>query len=85
MSPDQRSFENDLISASFRLGEVEGKWLLSSVDWPYALLQIFAKDQSAYGFRFDCTNYPAFPPTARLLRIPVPVSRRFWESVSSFK
>ncbi|QBR02495.1 DUF7665 family protein [Paraburkholderia pallida] len=66
MTPDERAFRGDLRKAPFMLGELEGRWKLESLEWPNALIDVTARDGLPYRLRFDLTNYPAAPPTARL-------------------
>ena len=46
--PDQRVFEADVAKAAFRLGEVEGRWQLIKMAWPYAFMAVTAKDGREY-------------------------------------
>lgn len=62
-APDQRAFEADVAKPAFRLGEVDGRWRLVEIAWPFALIAIIAKDQREYVLRFDCSGYPQTPPT----------------------
>lgn len=62
-APDERAFAADVAKPAFRLGEAEGRWKLLRVEWPFALISVSAKGGLAYAFRFDCTGYPAAPPT----------------------
>ena len=61
--PDHRAFEGDVRKAAFRLGELDNRWRLIEVTWPFVLITVIAKDQSEYVFRFDCSGYPQAPPT----------------------
>ncbi len=63
MDPDERAFRADVSKPAFRLGEVEGRWRLVSVTWPFTLIGVFAKDGLEYTFRFNCAGYPQAPPT----------------------
>lgn len=63
-SPDARAFEADVVKATFRLGQAEGRWRLLSVSWPFALISVRAKDGRQYILRFNCAGYPQAPPTA---------------------
>lgn len=62
--PDERAFEADLAKARFRLGQVEKRWRLVSITWPFALIGVTAKDGREYLLRFNCSGYPQSPPTA---------------------
>ena len=63
-APDQRAFKADVGKAEFRLGEVDGRWHLVKIIWPFVLIAVTAKDQQEYILRFNCSNYPQAPPTA---------------------
>lgn len=62
-SPDQRAFEADVAKATFRLGEVEGRWRLIQTAWPYVFIGVTAKDRREYVLRLQCVGYPQTPPT----------------------
>jgi hypothetical protein len=64
ISPDERALQADLARAAFRLGQAEGRWRLTAIAWPYVLIGVSAKDGCEYLLRFDCTGFPATPPTA---------------------
>lgn len=66
MSPDQKALQADLAKASFRLGVAEKRWQLLGVSWPYLVIAVTAKDGRAFALRFECSGYPASPPTAGL-------------------
>lgn len=63
-APDQRALEADVAKAEFRLGEMEGRWRLVDIVWPFVLIAVTAKDEQQYVLRFNCCNYPQAPPTA---------------------
>jgi len=62
-SPDQRAFEADVDKAAFRLGQLERRWHLLSIKWPFVYISITAKDGTEFDFRFECTDYPRTEPT----------------------
>jgi hypothetical protein len=66
VDPDERAFRADVSKAAFRLGELQGRWRLVGVTWPFALIGVFAKDGLEYTFRFNCAGYPQAPPTGGL-------------------
>jgi hypothetical protein len=82
-SPDRLLLESDLMAAEFRLGEIENRWRLVSVNWPHAVIAITAseRDRSApeVGFRFECTGYRQAAATAQPWDLsgdrPLPPSR----------
>lgn len=65
-APDERALRADLRRAVFRLGEFEGRWHLTSIDWPYVLVTVLARDEREFCFRFDCRNFPSSAPTGGL-------------------
>ncbi|MHB1926164.1 MAG: DUF7665 family protein [Leptospirillum sp.] len=56
----------DLESGRFLAGVVRNRWRLISVNWPAVLISVVARDGHEYVLKFDCSNYPQTPPTARL-------------------
>lgn len=63
IGPDQRAFQADVAKAAFRLGEVEGRWRLIAVAWPFSFIGLAAKDGREYVLRLNCTGYPQVAPT----------------------
>jgi len=63
-APDERAFQADAAKPRFRLGEVEKRWRLVSLAWPFVYITITANDGHEYVFRFNCAGYPQSPPTA---------------------
>lgn len=63
IGPDQRAFEADVGKAAFRLGQIEGRWRLISLAWPFAFFGVVAKDGREYVLRLNCTGYPQAAPT----------------------
>ena len=63
-APDERAFRADVVKAAFRLGELERRWRLIGVTWPYALIGVTAKDGRDYILRFNGEGFPQSPPTA---------------------
>lgn len=64
IAPDEAAFRADVAKATFRLGEVEGRWRLVEIAWPHAFITVIARDGCEYLLRFDCSGYPTTPPTA---------------------
>ena len=62
-APDQRAFEVHVAKPAFRLAEIEGRWRLVEIAWPFVLIAVTAKDQRKYVLRFNCSDYPHTPPT----------------------
>ena len=69
VSLEQRLLEQDLAAATYRSGEIAGKWQHLSTSWPYVFISVAAEARpgapDSYSFRFDCTGYRQTPPTAR--------------------
>ena len=63
-APDERAFRADVAKANFRLGQLEGRWRLVDITWPFALIGVTAKDGQEYILRFKCSGYPQSLPTA---------------------
>ena len=63
IGPDERAFEADVAKAAFRLGQVEGRWRLIDVAWPFTFLGVVAKDNREYVLRLNCAGYPQTAPT----------------------
>jgi hypothetical protein len=64
MAPDERALRADVAKPRFRLGQIEGRWRLADITWPYVLIAVTAKDGREYLLRFECSGYPQSPPTA---------------------
>ena len=82
--PDERQARADLNGGAFVLGVLLNRWLLVSLDWPFACIEIRAASSnygapSGYVMRFDLSGYPQQAPTARLWDVttnaPLPVDR----------
>ena len=65
MEPDERAFRADVAKPNFRVGQIENRWRLVDVTWPFAFIGVTAKDGVEYVLRFDCSGFPHEPPTAR--------------------
>lgn len=65
MTPAEALSEH-VLAAPFALGAARGRWRLVSINFPIALIAVLARDGRWFTLRFDCTGYPAQPPTATL-------------------
>lgn len=69
MGPDERVLRAHIEGGPFQSGVDRGYWRLIVITWPHVFLVVSAapRDQapSEYVFRFECSNYPRVPPTAR--------------------
>lgn len=64
MLPDERAFRADIDRPEFHLGEVEHRWKLLSITWPYAIITVTAADGREVALRFHCGGFPTSLPTA---------------------
>lgn len=65
-APDERALAADLAKPTFRMAQIEGRWQLRRISWPYVQIGILAKDRCEYVLRFNCAGYPQTAPTAGL-------------------
>jgi len=67
--PDRAALQLHLAAPDFRCGQIEGRWRLSRVEWPYVVIVISAAPRSnapeEYAFRFRCDGYPITPVTGQ--------------------
>lgn len=65
----EQVFRAHLNEGPFQSGVDRGRWRLISINWPLAVIAVSAAARtnapSEYYFRFELTDYPATPPTAR--------------------
>ena len=66
ISPDEAAFRVSVASGRFVAGAALGRWSIMNIAWPYAYIAVAGPDYRQYVLRFECTNYPVSPPTARL-------------------
>jgi len=65
LSPGEKSLRRDFAAGRFLSGQAARRWQLLSINWPYAIIEVFAADGQAFGFRFECTGYPYAAVTAQ--------------------
>ena len=58
------ALEAHLEMAPYFVGEVNGRWRLRGIDWPFALFDVIARDGRSYKLRLDCEGYPGMPTGA---------------------
>lgn len=63
--PDERMLRLHLESGRFRSGVAARRWRLLSLNWPYVVIGITARDGTEFGFRFQCADYPRTAVTAQ--------------------
>jgi len=66
MTPDQAIWERDIGAASFLEGVARNRWSIVSLDWPFALFGITARDGRIFYLRLNFAGYPTAPPTGGL-------------------
>jgi hypothetical protein len=64
MDPDEKALRADVAKPAFRVGAVDKRWRLIDIAWPHVFIGVVAKDGWEYVLRFNCTGFPASPPTA---------------------
>ncbi len=63
MAPDEQSLRADLASARFLSGEDRSRWQFKKLEWPFAYINVIARDRREYTLRLDCGGFPTTPPT----------------------
>ena len=63
MAPDEQSLRADLVSARFLSGEDRNRWRFKKLEWPFAYINVIARDHREYTLRLDCSGFPTVPPT----------------------
>ncbi|MEQ1716895.1 MAG: hypothetical protein ABL907_13055 [Hyphomicrobium sp.] len=82
--PDRQAIERDLAAPGFRSGEIEGRWKLRSLSWPFAHISVRAPERpngpTEFAFRFECKGYPQRPATAQPwdLSAAAPLAHKDW-------
>ena len=61
--PDERALRAYLLKPAFRLAEIEGRWRLVKIAWPFVQISVCASDGLIYVLRLNCAGYPQVPPT----------------------
>ena len=62
MTPELQALEAHLASGRFKAGAARSRWRLVKIEWPYAFIEVAARDGRWICIRFDCTGYPVRPP-----------------------
>lgn len=63
MAPDEQSLRADLASARFLSGEDRNRWQFKKLEWPFAYINVIARDRRQYTLRLDCSGFPTTAPT----------------------
>ena len=64
MGPDQKALQCDVARPSFKLAEIEKRWRLVSMQWPFATIAVSMGNGEELMLRFECSGYPNRAPTA---------------------
>lgn len=59
-----------LDQAPFVMGEMNGRWRLRGISWPFVYIDVRARDRRDFTLRLECDGYPGLPTGA------------FWDLVS---
>jgi hypothetical protein len=59
---DQAKLMEHLEQGPFIIGEMNGRWRLREISWPFAFVDVSAKDKREFTLRLQCDGYPN-PPT----------------------
>lgn len=68
---DHMKLLEHLEQASFFMGEINGRWKLRDISWPFVFVDVQARDKSEFTLRLQCDSYPN-PPTGA-----------FWDPVNN--
>jgi len=68
---DHAKLLNHLEQAPFVMGEMNDRWCLRDISWPFVFLDVRARDNRQFTLRLQCDGYPGLPTGA------------FWDSVNS--
>ncbi len=61
---DHRHLLGHLEQAPFLLGEMNGRWRLREIAWPFVLVDLRARDKREFTLRLQCDGYPGLPTGA---------------------
>lgn len=50
--------------APFVMGEMNGRWRLRSITWPFVFIDVRARDKHEFTLRLQCDGYPGMPTGA---------------------
>ena len=64
VAPDHTTLLGHLDAAPFLLGEMNGRWRLRDIAWPFVFVDVMARDGRAYTLRLQCDGYPGAPTGA---------------------
>lgn len=64
LASDHAALLEHLEAAPFLMGEMNGRWRLRDIGWPFVFVDVTAKDGRAYTLRLQCDGYPGMPTGA---------------------
>jgi hypothetical protein len=64
VTTDHAHLLEHLDRAPFVVGEMNGRWKLHSISWPFVFIDIRARDGCDYTLRLQCDGYPGLPTGA---------------------
>lgn len=67
---DHAKLLEHLEQAPFMIGEMNGRWRLRGISWPFVFVDVQARDKREYTLRLQCDGYPGLPTGA------------FWDTVN---
>ncbi|MES9841938.1 MAG: hypothetical protein ABW134_15385 [Candidatus Thiodiazotropha endolucinida] len=64
MSADHVKLLEHLEQAPFVVGEMNGRWRLGGISWPFVFVDVLARDKRVFTLRLQCDGYPNLPTGA---------------------
>lgn len=61
---DQAQLLEHLEQAPFVMGEMNGRWRLRDIKWPFVFIDVIARDNRHFTLRLQCDGYPGLPTGA---------------------
>lgn len=71
VSVDHVKLLDHLEQAPFVMGEMNGRWRLRGISWPFVFVDVRARDKREFTLRLQCDGYPSLPTGA------------FWDPLNS--
>jgi len=64
VTPDHAKLLEHLEQAPFVMGEMNGRWMLRDIAWPFVFVDVIARDKQQFTLRLQCAGYPGMPTGA---------------------
>lgn len=64
LASDHAHLVEHLEQAPFALGEMDGRWRLCGISWPFVFVHVRARDKREFTLRLQCDGYPITPTGA---------------------